>query len=178
MEEIKKKKKKIYKECGISFSKKSNGYYSAVIFQEYKSDLSKPKKRYDLSATGINEMRKKIRDFVTLSNSCDINLLFWGTLQEYSIIWLQKKKDKAERKGKFGGYSRLEYSLEHYILPAMGNKKLMDITREDLQLFINDYGNKYSKSSTNKVLGPLKELFTYAYKISIYLKIQHHYCMV
>lgn len=156
--------KKNYVECGIKFKQKSNGYYIAVIYVPYKDDLKKPKKRYELSATSVANMRKKIREFVELSNKCDINLLYRGTFEQYALEWLSKKKSIAERKGKLGGYDRVEYSFRKYILPKLKHKKLMDITLLDLQSFINEFGSNYSKSSTNKVLEPLKQLFASAYE--------------
>lgn len=156
--------KKSYMECGIKFKQKSNGYYIAVIYVPYKDDLKKPKQRYELSATSVSNMRKKIRDFVELSNKCDINLLYRSTFESYVLEWLSKKKEKAERNGKLGGYDRVEYSFKKYIFPKLGKKKLLDITLLDLQSFINEYGAKYSKSTTNKVLEPLKQVFAYAYE--------------
>ncbi|MCI9355454.1 MAG: site-specific integrase [Firmicutes bacterium] len=156
--------KKNYIECGIKFKQKSNGYYIAVIYVPYKGDLKKPKKRYEISATTVSAMREKIRDFVALSNKCDINFLYRGTFESYATEWLSKKKAIAERKGKFGGYERVQYSFVKYIIPKLGRKKLLDITFLELQSFINEYGAAYSKSSTDKILGPLKQLFTYAYE--------------
>lgn len=156
--------KKNYTECGIKFKQKSNGYYIAVIYMPYKDDLKKPKKRYELSATSIANMRKKIRDFVELSNKCDINYLYKGNLESYALEWLSKKKEKAERNGKLGGYSRVEYSFIKYIFPKLGKRKLLDITLLELQSFINEYSANYSRSATNKVLEPLKQVFAYAYE--------------
>lgn len=156
--------KKNYTECGIKFKQKSNGYYIAVIYVPYKDDLKKPKKRYELSATSIANMRKKIRDFVELSNKCDINYLYRGTFESYALEWLSKKKEKAERNGKLGGYDRVEYSFTKYILPKLGKRKLLNITLLELQSFINEYGSNYSRSATNKVLEPLKQVFAHAYE--------------
>ena len=156
--------KKNYTECGVKFKQKNNGYYIAVIYVPYKDDLKKPKKRYELSATNVTNMRKKIRDFVELSNKCDINYLYRGTFESYALIWLSKKKEKAERNGKLGGYDRVEYSFTKYILPKLGKRKLLDITLLELQSFINEYGANYSRSATNKVLEPLKQVFSYAYE--------------
>ena len=135
---------KNYIECGIKFKQKKNGYYIAIIYVPYKDDLKKPKKCYELSATTIINMRKKIRDFVELSNKCDINLLYRETFEQYALEWLSNKKKIAERKGKFGGYDRMEYSFRKYILPKLGNKKLLDITLFELQAFINDFGTTHS----------------------------------
>lgn len=156
--------KKNYIECGVKFKQKSNGYYIAVIYVPYKEDLKKPKKRYELSANSTANMRKKIRDFVELSNKCDINLLYRGTFESYALEWLSKKKEKAERKEKFSGYDRMEYSFTKYIFPELGHKKLMDITLFELQSFVNAFGITHSKSSTDKILSPLKQLFAYAYE--------------
>ena len=90
--------KKNYIECGIKFKQKSNGYYIAVIYVPYKNDLKKPKKRYEISATSVSNMREKIRDFVELSNKCDINLLYRGTFKSYATEWLSKKRIVAEKK--------------------------------------------------------------------------------
>lgn len=70
---------------------------------------------------------------------------------------------KALQSGKGGRYDRVEFSLDKYIFPYLGKRKLIDITTEDLQLFINEYSKSYSASSTQKVLTPLKNIFKYAY---------------
>lgn len=156
--------KKNYVECGIKFNKKSNGYYKAIIYVPYKCDLTEPKKRYELSATTVLDMREKIRNFMALSNKCDINLLFQGTLKEYALIWLSKKKEIAVKKGKIAGYQRTEYSFTKYILPKLGSINLIDFTPIILQSFINEYGSHFSKSSTDKVVTPIKQLFADAYE--------------
>ena len=67
-------------------------------------------------------MREKIRDFVALSNKCDIKFLYRGTFESYATEWLSKKKAIAERKGKFGGYERVQYSFVKCIIPKLGRK--------------------------------------------------------
>lgn len=80
--------KKNYMECGIKFKQKSNDYYVAVVYMPYKNDLKKAKKRYEISATTVSNMREKIRNFVELSNQCDINLLYQGSFESYALEWL------------------------------------------------------------------------------------------
>lgn len=57
----------------------------------------------------------------------------------------------------------MEYSFRKYILPELGDEKLMNITLLELQSFVNNFGTTHSKSSTDKILSSLKQLFTYAY---------------
>lgn len=156
--------KKNYMECGIKFKQKSNDYYVAVVYMPYKNDLKKAKKRYEISATTVSNMREKIRNFVELSNQCDINLLYQGSFESYALEWLSKKKAIAKNKGKLAGFLRTEYSFKHYILPKLGNIKLIDFSPTILQSFINEYGSNYSKSSTDKVITPIKQLFTDAFE--------------
>lgn len=56
----------------------------------------------------------------------------------------------------------VEESLNRYILPAFGDEKLAEVTRDVVKQFLRDMGARGIRAQTNKALAAIRQIFNYA----------------
>lgn len=87
------------------------------------------------------------------------------TVEEWYYFWRDSYKLTTVKKGTIDSYNCM---FNYYIRPFLGNKKISEVTGQDIQVFYNELAkNQYSKSTISLIHALTTNLFRYAYRLEL-----------
>ena len=107
------------------------------------------------------DAKKKLREFKKSADYSAGHMPSTDTVESYFSRWLNTYQIN---KLKPASFDRLETTVNHHILPCMGNKKIDKVTRDDIQGLVNKLYNQegLSYSTVKKVYVALNACYKHA----------------
>ena len=116
-------------------------------------------KRYERKGKTLPEAHKKAAAYEAALKSCEVGISGNMTVKQWATEWLETYKRPAVGEGQYKNYLS---HINGVIVPAIGAKKLKDITDVHLQKILNSRIGK-SKSDLSKLRNTLKSMFKRAH---------------